>query len=265
MLVSELPYYIKSAAWVELGAGNAILPCGAGSVEASQRQDKYVDLRLQRTVSDALSSSMLQYSWAMEANVISLCSAFDAAALAEELSRSTPSPIPYRAPPNYALLFSALGTGGAIVIGALFFWTYFSAFFLSRWLWALGSILSSLIFTSGYMFVRIRGMPFAHMTREGAQWIAGGYQNQYGAETYVISTLCESSRYPPRRFCLYNCGIDEIIADGTLGLAQIALVLLVPRIPKPNQQRAAIYIWTGVTILLYSVLISLFRLKNSGE
>ncbi|KAF8334297.1 uncharacterized protein EI90DRAFT_3051724, partial [Cantharellus anzutake] len=101
--------------------------------------------------------------------------------------------------------------------------------------------MSSLVFTAGFMFTRIRGMPFMQVTREGARWIAGGYSNQYGAETYVVATLY-----------------------GTLALTQVALIILVPRIRKRNQQRAAVYVWSFVTIILYSVLMSLFRVKNSG-
>jgi len=166
---------------------------------------------------------------------------FDAKTLAEVLSRSTPTKIPYSPPPNYGLAITIGGTVLSVLIFARFFWPILSAFLLSRWTWALLSILSSLIFTSGFMFTRIRNMPFAQNTREGPQWIASGYQNQFGAETYVVATLY-----------------------GTLALSQIALIMLVPRILKPTQQRAAIYIWTGVTILLYSVLISLFKLKNAG-
>ena len=54
-------------------------------------------------------------------------------------------------------------------------------------------------------------------------------------------------------------------SDGALALSQIALILLVPRTLKPAQQRLAIYIWCGVTILLYSTLISIFKVKNAGE
>jgi oligosaccharyltransferase complex subunit gamma len=43
--------------------------------------------------------------------------------------------------------------------------------------------------TSGYMFTRIRGMPFT----SGESWIAPGYQNQYGQETQVIAAICEFS------------------------------------------------------------------------
>ncbi len=37
------------------------------------------------------------------------------------------------------------------------------------------------------MFVRIRGMPYS----DGANWIAGGYQSQYGQETQVVALTCK--------------------------------------------------------------------------
>lgn len=167
--------------------------------------------------------------------------------------------MPYRTPPNYALITtSTLGIFGLAIL-AKFFWPLFALFVLSRWTWALACILSSLIFTSGYMFTRIRNVPFAQNTKQGPQWIAGGYSNQLGAETYVISTLCV--HYPQT---VADCGLTHF-ADGALALSQIALILLVPRTLKPTQQRLAIYIWCAVTVLLYSTLMSIFKVKNAGE
>jgi len=166
---------------------------------------------------------------------------FDAQSFADVISRATPVAVPFYPPPNYGLFFTVGTTAITLLVSARFFWFYFSSFFLSRWTWAFASILSSLIFTSGYMFTRIRAMPFAQNTNAGPQWIASGYQNQFGAETYIVATLY-----------------------GTLGLSQIALIMLVPRILKPSQQRAAIYIWLAVCIVLYSVLMSLFKIKNAG-
>jgi len=119
-----------------------------------------------------------------------LLSSFEPSALAARLSQSTPVEVPFRPPPNYGLIITSTASILGLGIMAKFFWPFFSFIVLSRWTWALACILSSLIFTSGYMFTRIRGMPFAQSTRQGTQWIAGGYSNQFGAETYVISTLC---------------------------------------------------------------------------
>lgn len=137
--------------------------------------------------------------------LIALLSSFEAGALAEHLSRSTPVKVPYRPPPNYALVITSAVSIISLAIMAKFFWPLFAFFILSRWTWALACILSSLIFTSGYMFTRIRNVPFAQNTRQGPQWIAGGYSNQLGAETYVISTLCTCIASDSRECELSQC------------------------------------------------------------
>jgi oligosaccharyltransferase complex subunit gamma len=57
----------------------------------------------------------------------------------------------------------------------------------NRWVWAVITVLTSLVMTSGYMFTRIRGMPSA---APDGSWIASGFQSQYGQETTVVATLC---------------------------------------------------------------------------
>ncbi|KAF7976318.1 hypothetical protein HWV62_7034 [Athelia sp. TMB] len=59
----------------------------------------------------------------------------------------------------------------------------------NKWVWAVGTIVTSLIMTSGYMFTRIRGMPMS----SGGHWIAPGYQSQYGQETQVVAVICKCS------------------------------------------------------------------------
>jgi oligosaccharyltransferase complex subunit gamma len=58
----------------------------------------------------------------------------------------------------------------------------------NRWTWASLTVIPSLVMTSGYMFVRIRGVPH---TGHNGQWVAQGFQNQFGQEVSVISMLCE--------------------------------------------------------------------------
>lgn len=56
----------------------------------------------------------------------------------------------------------------------------------------------------------------------------------------------------------------NVLADGTLTFSYIALIFLVPRILSPFKQRVAVYIWCTVILLLFSVLLSLFSVKNPG-
>lgn len=39
---------------------------------------------------------------------------------------------------------------------------------------------------SGYMFTRIRNMPYVG----GGGWIAAGFQSQYGQEVHVVAFIC---------------------------------------------------------------------------
>jgi oligosaccharyltransferase complex subunit gamma len=128
----------------------------------------------------------------------------------------------------------------------------------SRWTWAVVIICSSIIFTSGIMFVRIRGTPWVGRTQTGSSWLAGGYQNQYGMEVQVIAGVCECSSSR----CLASSGSP--LPDGTLAFSYVALIFLVPRILSPAKQRIAVYIWCCVILLLFSVLLSLFSVKNQG-
>lgn len=63
----------------------------------------------------------------------------------------------------------------------------------SRWVWAGVTVITSLVMTSGFMFTRIRGVPF---NGRNGDWIAAGYQNQYGQEVQVITIICEAILVP---------------------------------------------------------------------
>jgi len=164
-------------------------------------------------------------------------SGFDVALLVEQLSRHTPAPIPYRAPPNYALIATTMSSFVLFAVVAKFI----LPFLMSRWVWAVGTIVTSLIMVGGYMFVRIRGMPYVAATAQGSQMIANGFQSQYGIEVQIIAFIY-----------------------GLLSLYFVFLTLVVPRNTSPGRQRYGIYVWTGVSITLFSVLVSLFRIKNGG-
>jgi len=124
-------------------------------------------------------------------DVLILCpfSGFDVEALVEQISKSTPVPIPYSPPPNYGAIITLVLGGLSLLLTA----RYFTPILTSRWVWAAFVIGASIIFTSGFMFVRIRGSPWVTHRNGQTQWMAGGYQSQYGMEVQVIGAVCTSS------------------------------------------------------------------------
>ncbi|KAL0581709.1 oligosaccharyl transferase subunit ost3/OST6 [Marasmius crinis-equi] len=157
---------------------------------------------------------------------------FDAGPLAESISRHTPVAIPYREPFDWASL--ATGIGGLLGLALLI--RNVAPIFQNRWTWAAITVLTSLVMTGGYMFTRIRGSPY---TGGGGNWIAAGYQNQFGQEVQVVALIY-----------------------GTLSFSFLMLMMIVPYQSSPARQRVQIYLWTGVIFLVYSVLITLFKVKN---
>lgn len=159
---------------------------------------------------------------------------FEAGPLAEFLSKYTPVTIPYSNPIDWARWIT-IAIGG---LGSLLFISFISPLVQNRWTWAAATVVTSLVMISGYMFTRIRGSPY---NGGDGNWIAAGYQNQFGQEVQVVAFIY-----------------------GLLSFSFLMLILVVPYQSSPQRQRVQVYIWTGVTMIVYSVLVSLFRVKNRG-
>jgi len=104
---------------------------------------------------------------------------------------TTPVPIPYSPPPNYGAIITLVLGALSLLLAA----RYLTPIFTSRWTWAALVIGASIIFTSGFMFVRIRGSPWVSSRNGQPQWMAGGYQSQYGMEVQVIGAICTLSLF----------------------------------------------------------------------
>jgi len=159
---------------------------------------------------------------------------FEAEPLADHLSNHTPIRIPYSAPFDWGRWITA-GAGLLTIAVTL---RFIAPILQSKWTWAVGTILTALVMTSGHMFTRIRGTPY--VGHDGS-WIAGGYQNQFGQEVQVIS-----------------------VVYGTLGFAFLMLISVIPNQTSGQRQRVQIYLWTTIIMLVYSILIVLFKVKNRG-
>jgi len=161
---------------------------------------------------------------------------FDADTLVEGINRHMPSPIPFTKPMNWAPII-----GGAIfLLVAALAAPFILPLLQNKWVWAMFSIGTSLIMISGLMFVRIRGNPYVAMGRDGkAEWIASGFQNQFGMETHVVAFIY-----------------------GMLSLSCLALIIFAPRLTSAWKQQTVIIVWSGIATVVFSVLLSFFRLKN---
>ncbi|GJN86665.1 oligosaccharyl transferase subunit ost3/OST6 [Purpureocillium lilacinum] len=112
----------------------------------------------------------------------------------------------------------------------------------NRNLWAAGTMIAILLFTSGHMFNHIRHVPYvAGDGRGGITYFAGGFQSQLGLETQIVAAMY-----------------------GLLSFSTIALGSRIPRITEPKKQLVAAIAWISVMFFLNSFLLSVFRIKNSG-
>ncbi|KAH7324453.1 OST3/OST6 family protein [Stachybotrys elegans] len=130
---------------------------------------------------------------------------------------------------------------GAITVGATA-WPYVLPIVQSRNVWASVSLISILLFTSGHMFNHIRKVPYvAGDGKGGISYFSGNFQSQYGLETQVVAAIY-----------------------GILSFCAISLAAKVSRIADAKSQQAAVIGWSVLIFLLYSFLLSIFKIKNSG-
>lgn len=176
---------------------------------------------------------------------------FDPAPLAEQLSHHTPIPIPYKAPLDWERIILTIIFAAGILLLARFC----KPLLTGRLVWIIMTVVPSLAFMGGLMFVQIRGMPWE---MQNGQWMAQGYSNQFGKEVQMIAIICESYTLH------YPLVLISIPLDGSLAGAFLALVLVTPYV-SPTRQRVQIYTLILIIAFVYSSLLSLFRFKNRGQ
>ncbi|KAF8636581.1 hypothetical protein AX17_003392 [Amanita inopinata Kibby_2008] len=159
---------------------------------------------------------------------------FTALPLAQYMSKYTPIPIPYKDPIDWSRYLVLSAVALCLVLAARFV----APLLRSRWSWAVGTIVTSLVMTSGFMFTRIRNMPY---TGGNGNWLASGFQNQFGQEVQVIAFIY-----------------------GLLAASFLMLIVVVPKQTSPLRQKVQVYLWTIIIMIVYSILVSLFRIKNRG-
>ncbi|KAF2711626.1 hypothetical protein K504DRAFT_402807 [Pleomassaria siparia CBS 279.74] len=147
-----------------------------------------------------------------------------------------------RRPINYVKIISVT----TAVLGVITFFAVASPYLIpvlqNRNLWAAFSLIAVLLFTSGHMFNHIRKVQYAGGDGKGGiSYFAGGFSNQFGLESQIVAAMY-----------------------GVLSFATISLALKVPRIADARAQQFAVFLWSGVLLLMYSFLLSVFRMKNGG-
>lgn len=165
---------------------------------------------------------------------------YDAEDIAEWLSTQRGEPVPYSAPFPWLKLFTAVTSLSIGTATVYLLRQHVPLSQGSKVAWALLVLGIIVTQTAGYMWNQIRGAPFAGVGPGGQiTYFAPGFQNQFSAETGIIA------------------GLYTLLA-----FSVIALVKAVPNQPSKTRQRAGIYVWSAILLLGFSVLISIFRVKN---
>ncbi|KAK9894104.1 hypothetical protein P389DRAFT_174114 [Cystobasidium minutum MCA 4210] len=159
------------------------------------------------------------------------------------LSTHTGHPISFTRPVDYSRLASIISVLVAVITASIFFWRYVKVFVTSRWVWAVGSLLFILPNISGYMWVQIRKPPPMQVGPKGQiNYIASGFSNQFGVEYQIMS-----------------------VVYGILAFSAYTIAVTVPSMSHDTvRQRVGAYLWIGVMVIMASILVSIFHIKNPG-
>lgn len=162
--------------------------------------------------------------------------------VAKFLSRNLDKPIVVRRPINVVkVLITSLIVGGLCAIASLTY-KYIQSLLQTRYLWAGLSLLLILLFNAGHMYNSIRQVPYVTGNDKGGiNYIAGGFQSQLAIETHIIGLLY------------------SLLASATL-----ALTFKVPQMKDKWKQNSAAWLLSGTVLFLFSILLSIFRVKNGG-
>lgn len=165
-----------------------------------------------------------------------------AEAVARWITASSKHKVTVHRPFNYVKLFTFIGgIIGTATLSKLAY-PYLAPALYSRNLWAAVSLVAVLLFTSGHMFNHIRKVPYVVQGRGGGvSYIAGGFSNQLGLETQIIA-----------------------VVYAVLAFSAIALCVKMPRMESSGKQKIAVMAWNLVLLVLFSFLMSIFKMKNGA-
>ncbi|KAJ1914051.1 oligosaccharyl transferase subunit ost3/OST6 [Tieghemiomyces parasiticus] len=166
-----------------------------------------------------------------------------AEALAGFLSQELGYPVPVSRPLDYVKIgLVASATLSVLAVSAFIIPRLSLANFGGRALWSSAVIVVTLMMCSGFMFVRIRDMPYLVSDRSGQpQYVSPQFQSQFGIETQIITSIY-----------------------ALCGACLVALADRVPRISKPALQTALTVVIVALFMAIYSLQLRIFRVKNAS-
>ena len=81
-------------------------------------------------------------------------------------------------------------------------------------------------------------------------------------QTWIFGLLKSWGRHVGHIYAL--AATADTPTDGTLALSVVALTLLIPAQSSPAKQRVGVYVWLGILVVVFGLLMRLFRIKNGA-
>ncbi|KAI8802940.1 hypothetical protein BJ742DRAFT_910172, partial [Cladochytrium replicatum] len=113
--------------------------------------------------------------------------------------------------------------------------------FSNKQLWMIISLVITIFCCSGHMWNQIRGAPYTGARDGKPELIAPGFQNQFVIESQIVAVLY---------------AITSVMLIG--------LVSRAPKIQSLDRQRFVIYLFLAGFLIVYSIIMRIFRQKNGG-
>ncbi|KAJ3299648.1 oligosaccharyl transferase subunit ost3/OST6 [Borealophlyctis nickersoniae] len=138
--------------------------------------------------------------------------------------------------------YAMIGAGIAVILVVLrLVASSFLVVVQNKKIWTVITLGVTILMCSGHMWNSIRTPPYTGVHNGRPQIVSPGFQQQFVIESQIAGLLYAS------------CAIMVV-----------ALTVKVPAIQDPAKQRYAVYVCTLLFLMLYSALLSLFKLKNGG-
>ncbi|KAJ3407142.1 oligosaccharyl transferase subunit ost3/OST6 [Chytridiales sp. JEL 0842] len=150
--------------------------------------------------------------------------------------------IPIRRPWDYTLIgtYTVLALSTLSILSAL--WRNISTLLSSKKPWMVFSLGLIVLFCSGHMWNSIRGAPYVGNRNGKPEIVAPGFQSQFVLESQIVAFLYAVS-----------------------SLVFIMLAVWIPKMPAGGAvQKVGIYATVGAFLVVYSLLLKLFKVKNGG-